>query len=552
MTSKLLLLAASIAVVASACAGPSEPTIDLGEGRRFIPEVVDFVGDVGSYPSITLNADAAPYATYWGFPEVLEEGGIPATRPIQSPTPPGVFLVSDKEGLFSRGAIAQGAPVASGVKVPFVPVYEKALQTATPENSQGTAVVVGGDGTIHSAWVADSGLWYGTTTDAGPSEAELVVRLAKRPKVAGPIGWPAITLGDDDVPWIAWGDATGAGQTIEAAIKDGDGWRFETVADLGACGGCPDPQRVAVEWTLDGPMVAFADTAAEQPVSAVQGERGWELQTIEPQGGGHGLSLAVNGDETRVSYFTGDGAVHEARWASGSWARVEVAAPADPSPALDVEQVDRFRTTGIAIDDDATSWVTWFDAAIPGIKVASSADGEAWEEVQTSNTAGGAMPDIAVAPDASVVYTTWYDSENQNFVLGTYADETELALANPSPTATGPPAAAEPTGEPTGQAETELTIVAPPGAIGTGFDTASLLAAAKEDLTVTFDNQDPGVPHNWKLFDGADDAAPEIASSADLTGPASEDVSVEPLDPGDYFYLCSFHPTTMTGTLTAA
>ena len=161
------------------------------------------------------------------------------------------------------------------------------------------------------------------------------------------------------------------------------------------------------------------------------------------------------------------------------------------------------------------------------------------------------MPDVAVLPDASAVYTVWFDTINQNLVLGTYAAHEELALANPSPPATNPPIT-QPSEAPSGgQPETDLAVVAPPGAAATGFDTDTLVAAADEDLTVAFDNQDPGVIHNWTLHDGPDAEAPELAASSDLTGPDSEDVPVDPLEPGDYFYVCTIHPTTMTGTLTA-
>ncbi len=549
---KLLLSVSAVALVTSACAENPEPTVDLGEGRRFVPEVVDFAGDIGRDPAITLNADGAPYVSYWGFPEVLEEGEIPPSRPIQAATPPGAFLASDKEGLFSRGAFAQGEPIAGGVKIPFGPVYDKALGSATPENSQGTAVAVGDDGTIHGTWVSDAGLWYGTTTDAGPAEVEQIVKLPGKLDRAGPLGWPAIALGPDGAPWIAWGDNTGAAQTVEVAHAEGERWVIETVAELDRCAGCPQPQRVAIASGRDGVTIAYADTAADAPVAAVQTVDGWEQQVIESGGGGFGISLAVDADgEPRATYYTADGAVHESRRSGRSWGSAEIAPAAEIDATLDESIVARLRTTGIAVDGEGTSWATWFDSSIPGIKLASSADSSSWEEIPTTDTAGGASPAIAVTDDAAAVYVAWYDTTNQNLVLGTYADAGELALANPSPTATGAPAAQEPTGEPTGPAETELTIVAPPGAAANGFDTTTLLAAANEELTVTFDNQEPGVPHNWKLHDGPDETAPEIAGSADLTGPASEDVTVEPLDPGEYFYLCTIHPTTMTGTLTA-
>ena len=42
-----------------------------------------------------------------------------------------------------------------------------------------------------------------------------------------------------------------------------------------------------------------------------------------------------------------------------------------------------------------------------------------------------------------------------------------------------------------------------------------------------------------------------IGDTTPFTGPATKSYAVPALAAGDYSFLCSVHPTTMTGTLTA-
>jgi len=69
--------------------------------------------------------------------------------------------------------------------------------------------------------------------------------------------------------------------------------------------------------------------------------------------------------------------------------------------------------------------------------------------------------------------------------------------------------------------------------------------------TVTFTNNDNGVPHDWALF--ATSAATKVIGGATSPTPVSpgtsQKYSLTALQPGTYFYHCDFHPTTMTGTL---
>jgi hypothetical protein len=118
---------------------------------------------------------------------------------------------------------------------------------------------------------------------------------------------------------------------------------------------------------------------------------------------------------------------------------------------------------------------------------------------------------------------------------------------------TGP--TAEPTEEPTEPVgkPTTLKLVAPVGAAGTGYDVTSLSAKAGSAITIDFDNQDSGVPHDVDVMSAdpaSDPAATKLFDGEVITGPAKTSYDVGPMDKGAFFYLCSVHPTTMNGTLT--
>ena len=94
-----------------------------------------------------------------------------------------------------------------------------------------------------------------------------------------------------------------------------------------------------------------------------------------------------------------------------------------------------------------------------------------------------------------------------------------------------------------------LSVAAPSGASGTGFDTTCLAAPADEPFTVEFTNED-SVVHDWALY--RDESAQEHLGGGTVNEPVaggqSQTYDIDPLEAGEYFYRCDFHPTTMTGT----
>jgi plastocyanin len=102
--------------------------------------------------------------------------------------------------------------------------------------------------------------------------------------------------------------------------------------------------------------------------------------------------------------------------------------------------------------------------------------------------------------------------------------------------------AADPT--PVGGSETPGTRIV---ALNVQFNPAAVTVPAGEPLTIMFDNQDAGIPHDLAIKDGNGN---QIALTAIITGPAQAQLALGPLEPGAYEFVCTVHPN-MTGTITA-
>ncbi|HEX8938724.1 MAG TPA: cytochrome c oxidase subunit II [Candidatus Limnocylindrales bacterium] len=78
------------------------------------------------------------------------------------------------------------------------------------------------------------------------------------------------------------------------------------------------------------------------------------------------------------------------------------------------------------------------------------------------------------------------------------------------------------------------------------FGSASLTAPANTAFSLTFDNQDQGIPHNVDIKDAS---GTSVFRGDVVTGPARTSYSVPALKPGSYTFVCDVHPN-MSGTLT--
>lgn len=77
------------------------------------------------------------------------------------------------------------------------------------------------------------------------------------------------------------------------------------------------------------------------------------------------------------------------------------------------------------------------------------------------------------------------------------------------------------------------------------------LAAAAGSVTIVFDNQDSGIPHNISVHEGADAKGATLGKTALETGPIKQELKLD-LKAGSYYYQCDVHPMTMKGTLTVS
>ena len=90
---------------------------------------------------------------------------------------------------------------------------------------------------------------------------------------------------------------------------------------------------------------------------------------------------------------------------------------------------------------------------------------------------------------------------------------------------------------------TDITI----SAANVAFNTDTITAAAGKKITVHFDNKD-SVTHNIAFFDDKS-AKQKIYVGSDVPASATADYSFKaPTKPGNYFFRCDIHPTSMTGT----
>lgn len=81
------------------------------------------------------------------------------------------------------------------------------------------------------------------------------------------------------------------------------------------------------------------------------------------------------------------------------------------------------------------------------------------------------------------------------------------------------------------------------------FDKSTIEVPAGSSVTINFDNRDSGVPHNFAAY-YEEDAKDVIFQGKIITGPDKIAYNfVAPNKPGNYFYRCDVHPTTMKGQL---
>lgn len=79
------------------------------------------------------------------------------------------------------------------------------------------------------------------------------------------------------------------------------------------------------------------------------------------------------------------------------------------------------------------------------------------------------------------------------------------------------------------------------------FSTACLAAPADTPLTLTFKNEDSGVPHDVAIYTNSS-ATKVLFRGQIITGPSTVVYHIPALPAGTYYFRCDVHPTAMHGT----
>ena len=547
--SKRIILGISVAALLGAtCSTLPVATVSYGKGTQLIPNVADNLDNVGLGSAVAMDTDGVPYISYLGFTEKPIPNVIPVPRPLLNPGVPAVLIVSEKNGIWTRGAAAVAAPAVTGIVWPYTPATVKSLSTILPGNSNGTDIIIGADGAPHTVWSGPDGVWEADGGPAGaaptPTVASHVFAVDPALAVAGPLGRPSIALDPAGVPWVAFATTTFGVGEVDVATPGNKGWDVFTIATFKLCGGCAQPGNTQILETSNGLEVAYVDSTgglmlARQPTGTPR-PGPWATERVVPKVSGTGLDAAIAKDGTTyLSYYTGHGTVELASGTAGTWTTTKVADVTDPDPAASGDAV---WTTGVAVDDAGTVSVTWFDQATHSVKLASGASATGLAPVDTPGTLGGINPALGVSPDGSTTYLSWYDVSTTSLLLGILgsADTVEIAAPSPTPTAV----VAAPTKPGCAPAGTTLKITA----ANVAFDKSCLAVTANIPFKIVFTNKDAGIPHNVSIYDGTT----TLFSKTPLAGPDVVTYDVGALQAGTYKFQCDVHPTTMFGTFIVA
>jgi plastocyanin len=538
MSRKVLPAVFVLTIMAAACGTPTPPSVAFGSGKQFVPQVADFLDDVGLGPSVAVDAQSTPYISYFGFLPELKEGEIAPTRPIGAPSLPAVLLASTKDGIWTRGAVAMQASIPN-VSVPFGPATVAPVKSITPKSVNGTSLAIDASGGFHVAWAADTGLWYAQSADSAFT-ATLLQPMKPPLQRAGPLGYPAVAVTPSGTPWVAFVRAMARGQEVTVKTPVAGAWKTDVLETIPRGSGPSQPYRVASTISASGQPVVLYSNGSSVLAAALGGgeEGGWAFSTVESGADGYGLSATTGKDGTiHVSYYAGD-QVHASTSEDGITWRTETVA----SVGQGVNQAGR--STGIAANDRGEVFVTWYDPGTDEVGLASTT-GDGFDPIEVKGTNGGTLPAVAATSDGSAVYVAWYAETSQDLLLGTYAEASGLDLAVPSPT----PSAAQTTTPPTSQCTKVSNGVVDIVAEGIAYDSNCMEAPASAPFTIAFDNKDSGIQHNVSVYPSATDLTHPIEQGEIITGPATADYKVPALKSGEYYFHCDVHPTQMNGTL---
>lgn len=80
------------------------------------------------------------------------------------------------------------------------------------------------------------------------------------------------------------------------------------------------------------------------------------------------------------------------------------------------------------------------------------------------------------------------------------------------------------------------------------FDKSEIRVPSGQEITILHYYQDDSSYHSLAIYKTSE--AKELIEHTEVEpGPGQQELTVEALEPGEYFYRCDLHPTTATGVL---
>jgi len=539
---KLGALLGMAGLSAAACAPASKPpAVPIKQQGTVLVSVVDSLFDAGRSPSVQLDKDGNPAVAYLLYKPVLKKGEIPPPIKPGDPQPPSVMLATLSNGIWTRTSVTpQKTAPASGTATEIADKNGYALPGVT------ASLALDAQGKHHVVWATPSGLFY--STDAAGS-------FGTPDKITGSASFGgSVAVAADGAVWASFY----SGGSLKVARGTGGKWTVDEVQTNAGPAATPATVTAVGVNAKGDPIVAYGDHGKTMVATPSRG--GWKIDTVPGQGG-YGVSLALDKDgNPHLAYYDSAGGVHGAQSIGGKpWEVADLGL----TSGTQAGQPDPRWSTGIALDDKAIEYIVWADTHSNQVMTRVNNHGLVSQGAPPNQTvqgsSGGANPTIAVSADGKKQAIAWFDTTNANLDVASTSTG-GLILAFPLPTL-GPPTFApgpSPTGtalpcQPSGSSTT-LQIAAPSGAAVNGFDKKCLAVAAGKGFTVNFANDDPPNFHNWALFQDSS-GTKQLGGgtiSQPVAGGQTQSYSVKPLQPGQYFYRCDFHPTTMTGTFVVA
>ncbi|TMK86233.1 MAG: hypothetical protein E6G44_04250 [Actinobacteria bacterium] len=379
LRSRALKLGALLGVAglsAAACAPASNPpAVPIKQQGTILVSVVDSLFDAGRSPSVQLDGSGNPVVSYLLYKPVLKKGEIPPPIRPGDPQPPSVMLATLSKGIWTRTSVTpQKTGPASGTATEVADKDGHAIPGVT------TSLALDGQGKHHVVWATPSGLFY--STDAGGS-------FGTPDKITGSASFGgSVAVAQDGTIWVSFYSVG----SLKVAHGTGGKWTVDDVQKNAGPAATPATVTAIRVKSNGDPVVAYGDHGVTKVATRSGGA--WKTETAPGQGG-YGVSLALDksGNPT-VTYYDSSGAVHEAHPAGGkAWAVSSVASPptAHGSPIAPTTGW----STGLALDEQGTDYVTWAGILPNQIMVATGQSGQ-FKAQAIQGSLGGANPSIAV------------------------------------------------------------------------------------------------------------------------------------------------------------